>query len=103
VKLNYLLIGMAFIVPQVSNATETVTVELFCDKTQKVFETLKNEHGESPMIMGQTHDRANSTMSLWINPVTGTWTILATVQNVTCVVGGGSKVQEVSAKKYMNF
>jgi len=94
---------MAFIVPQVSNAAETISIDIVCDRTQKVFETLKNEHGEAPILMGQTHDRAESIMSVWANPVTGTWTILATVQNVTCVVGEGSKVQEVPAKKYMNF
>jgi hypothetical protein len=94
---------MAFIVPQVSNAMETVKVEIVCDRTQKIFDTLKNEHGESPILMGGTFDRANSTMSLWTNPTSGTWTILATVKNVTCIIGAGDDLKELPVKKFMNL
>jgi hypothetical protein len=94
---------MAFTVPQVSNAVETVSIDILCDRTQRVFDTLKNEHGESPVLLGKTFDKANSTMSLWTNPTSGTWTILATVKNVTCIIGTGDDLTDLPVKKFMNL
>lgn len=88
-KLTYLLIGMACIVPLASNAGEIITSEIYCDKTATVMNTLRKEFKEFPFALGKTNDEAGSTMSLWVNPTNKSWTILATKKDITCVIGTG--------------
>jgi len=89
VKLTYLLIGMACIVPLASNASEIITTEIYCDKTTTIMETLRKEYKEFPFTVGKANDIAGSMMSFWINPTTKSWTILSTKKDITCVIGTG--------------
>lgn len=90
---------MAFIVPQASNANEIITTEIYCDKTSTIMNTLRKEYKELPFSFGKANDEAGSTMSLWINPTTKTWTILATKKEVTCVIGTGQDFKLVPYDK----
>ena len=95
-KLTYLLIGMACIVPQLSNANSfELDTKLFCTDTKTIIESLRKSYKELPFIIGKTEDNVNSIMSLWINPTSKTWTILATKEEITCVVGVGKDFQLV--------
>ena len=98
-KLTYLLIGMAFIAPRVSNAEESfIQPKLYCDDTKKIVNTLKQTFKEMPFAYGKTGDDAKSIMSLWINPTTKSWTIIATKKDISCVVGVGDEFDLVPYK-----
>jgi hypothetical protein len=99
VKLTYLLIGMACIVPQASNAEESfVQATLYCDETKKIMNTLRQTFKEMPFVFGKTNDDAKSVMSLWVNPTTKSWSIIATKKDISCVVGVGDSFELVPHK-----
>lgn len=89
---------MAFIVPLASNAEETITTQLYCDDTKKIVNTLKQTFKEMPFVFGKTNDAAKSVMSLWVNPTTKSWTIVATKKDTTCVIGVGDNFELVPYK-----
>lgn len=90
---------MAFIVPQVSNAKGfEIETKLYCDATKTIVDSLKKEFKEMPFAFGNTSDQAKTVMSLWVNPVSKSWTILATKDDLTCVVGVGNNFELVPYK-----
>jgi hypothetical protein len=95
VKLHYLLIGMACLGLQVSNAQESITVELPCVSTKELFSELQNKYKEIPIIAGIANDQTKSTVSIWLNLVTNAWTIVASNQEISCVVGNGIELKVV--------
>jgi hypothetical protein len=38
-------------------------------------------------------------MSLWVHPIENTWTIIATIDELSCVVGNGTHFKIFSNKK----
>ncbi len=91
---------MAFIVPQASKAQEfVINAELICNETKHIVNVLRKEYKEMPFLFGKAGDEAKSIMSLWVNPTTKNWTILATKEDITCVVGVGSKFELVPYKE----
>jgi hypothetical protein len=46
-----------------------------------------------------TNDKANSTMSVWVSPRNKSWTITATKQSVSCIIGAGTAFELVPYKK----
>ncbi len=94
-KLHYLLIGMACLGLRVSNAQESVTVELPCVSTKELFSELQNKYKEIPIIAGIANDQAKSTVSIWLNPDTNNWTIIASNQEISCVVGTGIELKAI--------
>ena len=69
--------------------TFTTPLEAVCDDTQLVTKRLFNSFGEVPIIRGLTSDVSGTIMTMWINPKENTWTIIATKDNTTCVIGYG--------------
>ena len=81
---------------------ETATAEFPCNKTTIVFDSLKKEYGEMPIITGKADDVANSIMSMWTNPITETWTIVATKGDLSCIIGNGSRIKSLTKQsQYM--
>jgi hypothetical protein len=80
-------------------ALEIIRVNLFCFNTVKLFEKLKLEYKEAPLIMGDAEDDARSVMSLWVNPISKTWTIVSTKKDVSCIVGTGQNVELIRPGK----
>ena len=76
-----------------TSSAETITNTMPCDETTIVTKMLVENFKEIPIIMGKTNDEANSVMSFWINPKTGTWTIVATKNQLSCVIGVGRNLQ----------
>lgn len=89
---------MAFIAPQASNAEEIITTQIYCDDTKKIVNTLRQTFREMPFVYGKTNDDAKSVMSLWINPTTKSWTIVATKKDTSCVIGVGDNFELVPYK-----
>jgi hypothetical protein len=78
---------------------ESIQVEFPCFDSVKLFKNLRENHKEYPFIVGRTADVAESIMSIWVQPNTQTWTIVATVDDVSCIVGNGKDFKIVPAKK----
>jgi hypothetical protein len=82
--------------------TDTVETELPCYNTTEIFKSLKEKHKEVPFMTGRAGDFANSIVSIWMNPVDATWTIIATKKDITCVIGMGTDMKIVPHKKGPN-
>ena len=102
-KAIYLTIGM--ICALLSNNSysqkleETVKTELPCYNTKELFKSLREKFKELPLLTGKADDDANSTMSLWLNPVDNDWTIIATTKDLSCVVGTGTDMKLIPVRK----
>ena len=102
-KAIYLTIGM--ICALLSNNSysqkleQTIKTELPCYNTKELFKTLRENYKELPLLTGKADDEANSTMSLWLNPVDNDWTIIATKKDLSCVVGTGTDMKIIPTRK----
>jgi hypothetical protein len=97
--LTTLLLSLTLLTAQAKSPEEVVTVEINCYNTDKLFKTLKENYKEYPMAMGITNDKANSTMSIWVSPKDKSWTIVATKQSISCIIGTGIEFDLVPYKK----
>ncbi len=82
---------------------DSVETELPCYDTEEIFKSLKDKFKEFPFMTGRAGDFANSIVSIWMNPVDGTWTIIATKKDITCIVGMGTDMKIVPNKKGPNI
>jgi len=78
---------------------DTVKIELPCYNTQELFKSLRDKFKELPLLMGKAADEANSTMSVWLNPIDNDWTIIATKKDISCVVGLGTDMKIIPTRK----
>jgi len=91
--MNKLLFLLLFY-PLVANSQqEVITRDMYCDDTKTIVKTLRGKYKEIPLLIGQASDEASSIMTLWMNPNTKSWTITATKDDVSCVVGTGEQIQ----------
>lgn len=103
-KSIYLILGFSCIGLLPNNAysqkiEDTVTIDLPCYNTQELFKSLREKFKEMPLLTGKTDDSAKSTMSFWLNPLDNDWTIVATKEDISCVVGLGTDMKLMSYKK----
>jgi hypothetical protein len=103
-----IILLMALLAPLVySNepavSEEIVTVQMPCYNTKVLFDTLKKNYKESPILMGKADDVAKSTMSLWINSLENSWSIVATKGDLSCVVGSGTHFKIMPNKKSLSI
>ncbi len=82
---------------------EVVKIDLPCYNTKELFKSLREKYKESPIIMGKADDEAESTMSVWLNPMDNDWTIIATKNELSCVVGTGTDMKIIPARKGTNI
>lgn len=96
----YQLIGMVCLGLLANNSfaqAETKTIERKqliqfsspCYDTKELFSHLKTEYEEIPYIFATAMDVAESKVSVWVNPSLRTFTLVATVENLSCVIGSG--------------
>lgn len=78
---------------------ETLSTEFPCGETKKITEFLKERYNEAPIILGKTDDVAKSLMSLWVNKNSGSWTLLATKEELTCIIGTGTDLKVITTGK----
>lgn len=84
-------------------AGEIAIRELFCDDTKKITTDLRDKYNEIPVVVGKTDDVAGSIMTLWTNPSSDSWTIVATKGDYSCIVGTGDKLTVIDYKKRKNI
>ena len=97
--LTILFLSLTLLTAQAKSPEEVVTTEITCYDTDELINILREQYKEYPIAMGITNDRANSTMSIWVNPREKSWTILATKQQISCVIGTGIEFDFVPYKK----
>ena len=90
-----IVVGCTFLVAYTAYAyaQEKRTIPTVCDKTETVISTLKNKYSEIPIMAGVSADPSKSIVSIWGNPETKSYTILATKGDVTCVLSVGEKLE----------
>jgi len=93
--LTLILLSLSFlpVYAQDNKPDEVVTARLECYNTMKIFTELQKVYKEMPVILGKTSDEAGSTMTLWISPKEKTWTIVATKDKLSCIVGAGTDAE----------
>lgn len=106
-KIIYLVIGTVFLGPIANSSIAqqplkpitTIKRDFVCFETEKLVRELATTHKETPLILGRTDDQAGTTMSMWVNPEKRTWTIVATLDEVSCLIGSGTEINLVPLKK----
>jgi len=100
--MKYLLLAISLGITNISYSQkleQTIKAELPCYDTTELFKSLREKFKELPLLTGKTDDEANSTMSLWLNPVDNNWTIIATKKELSCIVGLGTDIKLLSYKR----
>jgi hypothetical protein len=88
-------IGLLFLLSLHSftvNAQEQRTMKVFCDKTEVVMKSLQGRYYEIPILAGKNANRSQSTLSVWGNPATDSFTILDTLGDTTCILAAGDNL-----------
>jgi len=76
-----------------SYAIEQRNLQVVCDKTSTILNSLQNSFKEIGIISGKGVGPTPHTLSVWGNPETNTFTILDTHGDTTCVLGVGEEIQ----------
>ena len=100
-KLTYLLVIISLVLSTNSHSQpveESISIDLPCYNTKEIFKSLREKYKELPFITGQASDEANSVVSIWINSVDKNWTIVATKNDLSCVVGMGTDIKILNYK-----
>lgn len=93
-------IGILFgLVALASNAGEVVQRDMYCDDTKVIVKDLRDKYKEIPVATGKADDEAKSLMTLWMNPVEETWTIVATSREYSCIIGVGKQLKVIDYSK----
>lgn len=73
-------------------------MDIPCYTTKDLFKTLREKYKELPLLSGIAGDEAKSTVSLWMDPIEKSWTIVATKKELSCVVGLGTDIKIIQYK-----
>ena len=83
-----------------ATAGEIEQRDMYCDSTKQIIETLKTKYQEIPVIVGKADDEAGSVMTLWTNPANDSWSIVATKDDTSCIIGVGKQLKVIPYKKH---
>jgi len=97
--LTILLLSLTLLTAQAKSPEEVVSVDITCYDSETLFKTLKETYYEYPIAVGLTNDKAKSAMTIWVSPRNKSWTIVATKQSVSCIIGAGTEFELVPYKK----
>ena len=75
-----------------SSAEEYRSFRVVCDKTETIISTLKEKYQEIPIVAGSRLSSVKSTISVWGNPATETFTILDSFGDMSCVLAVGTNI-----------
>lgn len=91
-----LLIGLY---ASTSIAGELILRDMYCDDTKFIATELRDKYKEVPVISGKPNDIAGSTMTIWMNPITESWTIVTTKEDYSCIIGVGEKLKVINYER----
>jgi hypothetical protein len=100
-KLKYLLLVSLGItnVSYSQDIVEAISVDLPCYNTKELFKSLREKYKELPIVTGTAGDQAESTVSIWMDPIEKSWTIVTTKKELSCIVGLGTDIKLLSYKR----
>ena len=75
---------------------DTIETELPCYNTKELFKSIREKYKEMPLLIGKASDEARSTISVWMNPTDKNWTIVATKEDISCIVGVGTDIKLIN-------
>ena len=88
---KFLILAVLFTVTLDAAAeTRRLNKPVICESTEKVFRTMVEEFGETPVWRGATAEQGTSTV-LTVNPKTGAWTLIEYTPIMACVIGVGEQ------------
>lgn len=89
------ILGILLLTSLTCQAGELVQTEMYCDSTKEIGKTLLDTYGEIPVVTGIASDEAKSLFTIWTNNETKTWTLVATKDETSCIIGVGDKLKVV--------
>ena len=93
---------MIFLISMQSKAaTEVLTFKAVCNDTKVITDNLIKRYREIPLIFGNAEDEAKSTMSFWINLKNKSWSIVATKDNISCIISTGTDLKIIDYGDYI--
>ena len=100
-KLKYLLLVSLGItnISYSQEIVEAISVDLPCYNTKELFKSLREKYKELPIVTGTAGDQAESTISIWMDPIEKSWTIVTTKKELSCIVGLGTDIKLLSYKR----
>ena len=100
-KLKYLLLVSLGItnISYSQDIVEAISVDLPCYNTKELFKSLREKYKELPIVTGTAGDQAESTISIWMDPIEKSWTIVTTKKELSCIVGLGTDIKLLSYKR----
>jgi hypothetical protein len=100
-KLKYLLLVSLGItnISYSQDIVEAISVDLPCYNTKELFKSLREKYKELPIVTGTAGDQAESTVSIWMDPIEKSWTIVTTKKELSCIVGLGTDIKLLSYKR----
>ena len=88
--MKHTLLLSLLLIPAIINAEpHSITIDAYCDDTDTIFSSL-DMMKEIPIAVSRASDVAESKVLLWVSPAKETWTITATKDKTTCVIGYGT-------------
>jgi hypothetical protein len=90
---------MKYLIPLLLISTSAIAQQAGpCDETQKVYNFLINNYGEKPFV--EMKDNKDRKMIMFVNPETGTWTVIITDDKIACGVSAGKNFTPADPKRY---
>lgn len=80
-------------------AGELILRDMYCDDTKTIAVELRDKYNEIPVVSGKASDMAGSTMTIWMNPASDSWTIVSTKDDFSCIIGVGEKLKVINYNK----
>jgi hypothetical protein len=100
--MKYLLLAISLGITNISYSqeiVEAITIDLPCYNTKELFKSLREKYKELPIVTGTAGDQAESTVSIWMDPIEKSWTIVTTKKELSCIVGLGTDIKLLSYKR----
>ena len=100
--MKYLLLVISFGITNISYSqeiVEAISIDLPCYNTKELFKSLREKYKELPIVTGTAGDQAESTVSIWMDPIEKSWTIVTTKKELSCIVGLGTDIKLLSYKR----
>lgn len=84
------LLGVSLIVyAQKAEKPVTTSKKIVCLSFKKAISDLKEKYGEEPIVMGTTTNMEDVKMAVFVNPDTGSFTVLEFDEEAACIISVG--------------
>jgi len=91
---------MKYLIPLLLLSTSSLAQQQSnpCDTNEKTNELLTKQYGEKPFI--EMKDNSGRQFVMYVNPNTGTWTVIATNDDLSCGVSAGKDFTPADPKRF---